>query len=308
MIRFETTPARPGISRQLGAVVHGADLSRELSPAAFAELLRGVAEHGLLRIPRQSLDAARLRALSARFGTLERISANGPGEPGMPEVSILSNIVVDGRPIGLPDAGQDWHTDMTYNRTVGFVNVLWAIEVPVRDGRTLGGTEFADTQAAYDELPDELRAALATATARHDFSKFHDHMRANRSSNRPALTEQQRRERPPVDHPVFLRHPITGRRSIYVNPGFTVRINGLPDDQSDRMLHRLFDHVLRPEYRHTHHWQPGDVLIWDHLTTWHFARPDYRPDERRLIKRCQVLADKVFDPAFVAAALNPAAP
>lgn len=128
-------------------------------------------------------------------------------------------------------------------------------------------------------------------------------MRA-KGSQRPPQTEAQRRERPPVPHPVFLRHPISGRKVIYVNPGFTVRINELAPDESRDMLDYLFAHVLQPKYRHTHHWTVGDVLIWDHLGTWHCAVADYAPDEYRLMKRCQVLADRVFDPAYLKAALG----
>ena len=91
---------------------------------------------------------------------------------------------------------------------------------------------------------------------------------------------------------------------IYANPGFTVRIDGVDTAESASMLRYLFDHILSPRFRHVHRWSVGDVLMWDHLGTWHFARPDYRADEHRLMKRCQVLADKVFEPAFVRAALN----
>ncbi|MGZ8202897.1 MAG: TauD/TfdA dioxygenase family protein, partial [Burkholderiales bacterium] len=248
--------------------------------------------------PEQPIEAAALRSFSARFGALQVIAGSaGRSEPGMPEVSILSNVIVDGRPIGIPDAGQDWHTDMTYNRTVGFVNVLVAKKVPVRDGKPLGATEFANTQAAYADLPDAVKEKLAHATATHDWDNFHELMR-RKGSKRPALTEAQRRERPPVSHPVFLTHPITGRKVIYVNPGFTVKIDPLDEEESRETLEFLFAHVLNPQYRYVHQWAVGDVLVWDHIGTWHYAVPDYKPEEHRLMKRCQVLADRIFDPGF----------
>jgi taurine dioxygenase len=220
----------------------------------------------------------------------------------MPEVSILSNIVENGRPIGIPDAGQDWHTDMTYNRVIGFVNVLVAKQVPSRAGKVLGGTQFANTQAAYHDLPEDLKSRLAHATATHDWNNFHKLMRA-KGSTRPALTAEQRAVRPPISHPVFLEHPITGRKVIYVNPGFTVKIDGVAEHESRLLLDRLFEHVLDEKYRYLHEWRVGDVLLWDHIGTWHYALPDYRADEHRLMKRCQVLGDKVLDKAFVRAAL-----
>ena len=126
----------------------------------------------------------------------------------------------------------------------------------------------------------------------------------SKGSSRPPQSEAQRRMRPPVSHPVFLTHPISGRKVIYVNPGFTVRINEVAANESREMLDELFAHVLQPKYRYSHHWRVGDVLIWDHLGTWHCAVADYAPNEYRLMKRCQVLADRIFDPAYVQAALN----
>ena len=283
----------------LGARVTGVDLTRPLSDGDFTALLRALGEHGVLCFPDQPIEAAALRSFSSRFGELQVISGNsGRTEPGMPEVSILSNVIENGRPIGIPDAGQDWHTDMTYNRVVGFINVLVAKKVPVRNGKALGATEFTNTQAAYEGLASELKAKLANATATHDWNNFHELMR-RKGSKRPALTPAQRSERPPVSHPVFLTHPITGRKVIYVNPGFTVRINELAPNESKETLERLFAHVLQPQYRYVHHWSVGEVLMWDHIGTWHYAVPDYAPDEYRLMKRCQVLADRIFDPEFL---------
>jgi taurine dioxygenase len=288
----------------LGATVTGVDLARSLSDADFARVLRALAQFGVLCFPNQPIEAAALRTFSARFGELQAMSSgnSGRGEPGIPEVSILSNIVENGRQIGIPDAGQDWHTDMTYNRVAGFVNVLVAKKVPSRNGKPLGGTEFANTRAAYDDLPAEVKVRLADATATHDWNNFHEIMR-RKGSKRPALTEAQRRERPPVSHPVFLTHPISGRKVIYVNPGFTVGINELEPEESRDTLDFLFAHVLKPKYRYLHHWTVGDVLVWDHISTWHCAVADYTAEEHRLMKRCQVLADKVFDPGFLEAAL-----
>jgi taurine dioxygenase len=94
---------------------------------------------------------------------------------------------------------------------------------------------------------------------------------------------------------------------LYCNPGYVVRINELDPAESDRVLATLFAHQLQPKYQHTHHWTEGDVLVWDHLGTLHNAIADYRPDEPRLMKRCQVMADRIFDPAFLKVALAPLA-
>ncbi len=286
----------------LGATVSGVDLSRPLSDADFAAVLRALGRFGVLRFPAQRLEAAALRDFSQRFGGIQTM-LTGYHEPEMPEVGILSNVVEHGRPIGLADAGQDWHTDMSYNRTIGFLNVLYAVKVPRRYGRVLGATAFVNTHAAYDALSPELKERLQDATATHDFNKFWENMRRRPGSQRPPLSDEQRRNRPPSVHPVFLTHPISGRKVLYCNPGYAIRINELDEAESDRMLAMLFAHQLQPKYQYVHRWTEGDVLVWDHIGTLHNAIADYGPDEHRLMKRCQVMADRIFDPAFLSAAL-----
>ena len=291
----------------LGATVRGIDLSEPLCDADFAAILKSVGAHGVLHFPHQRLEARALRDFSRRFGRIQATLTGRHHEPGMPEVGILSNIIENGEPIGITDAGQDWHTDMSYNDTIGFLNVLYAVKVPRREGRALGATVFANTQAAYEDLAPEIKARLRTATATHDFNKFWENMRRRPGSLRDPLSPEQRRKRPPSVHPVFLTHPITGKTVLYCNPGYATRINELDEAESDRMLATLFAHQLQPRYQHTHHWTEGDVLVWDHIGTLHNAIADYRPDEPRLMKRCQVMADRVFDPDFLRSALSPMA-
>ncbi|MBX9846986.1 MAG: TauD/TfdA family dioxygenase [Xanthobacteraceae bacterium] len=301
------TPTRPGRGR-LGAAIEGIDLAKPLAARDFASILRALGAHGVLCFPRQQLDALSLKAFSERFGSLQGSPTGTYCEPGVPEVMLLSNIVENGQNIGLADAGQDWHTDMSYNTLIGFINVLWAIKIPRRNGKPLGNTVFADMHAAYDDLSPSLKSRLADATATHDFNKFWEEMRRRPGSTRPALTPEQRAKRPASVHPVFLTHPITGRKVLYANPGYTIRINELPEDESDAVLAELFEHQLQPKYQYAHVWSEGDVLVWDHIGTLHNAIPDYTADEHRLIKRCQVMADRVFDPAFLQAAMmQPAA-
>jgi taurine dioxygenase len=282
----------------LGATVRGANLATALDATDFADILTGLGRYGVLCFPRQDISAQNLRDFSARFGGLQT-GVSGLHEPGFPEISVLSNVIENGKPIGLPDAGQDWHTDMSYNKTIGFVNVLHAIKVPQRQGRPLGDTLFANMHAAYDKLAPELKVRLANHTATHDFNKFWEGMVNRPGSKRKPLTPEQRAKRPPSVHPVFLTHPITGRKVLYCNPGYVVRINDLSEADSDQLLGQLFEHQLQPQYQYRHSWTVGDVLVWDHIGTLHYALPDYEPHEQRLMKRCQVMADRIFDPEFV---------
>jgi taurine dioxygenase len=170
--------------------------------------------------------------------------------------------------------------------------VLYGIKIPRRDGKPLGNTEFCSMHAAYDGLPKELRESLDGKTVLHDFNKFWEMMRREKGSKRPPLTEAQRKAKPPVSHPIFLTHPITGRKVLYANPGYSMRINELPQKESDETLAFLFAHQTRPEYRYASSWTEGDVLMWENFGTIHNAVADYGPDEHRLIKRCQVMATR----------------
>jgi len=291
----------------LGATIQGIDLSQPIPEAEFGRILLALGQHGVLRFPGQKLDIGDVKRFSELFGEIQGnpISAVDATRP-YPEVGILSNVKENGAYIGSPDAGQDWHTDMSYRETIGFVNVLYGIRIPRRDGKPLGGTEFANMHAAYDALPEHIKLRLDGMTATHDFEKFWEHMRRDKASGRPAMTDEQRRRRPPVVHPLFLTHPITGRKVLYCNEGYAIRINELSPTESDGMLDYLFRHQLEMRFRYKHDWNENDLLIWDHLGTIHRAIADYGPDEIRLMRRCQVMATKVFDPAFLRPALQAA--
>src|SRR5271163_2799306 len=285
----------------LGAAVRGLDAAMPVSDRDLGQILSALGRYGVLRFPDQHLDEAGVRRFSQLFGDIQGPSSGALTKDGkeVPVVGILSNIKEDGKYIGAPDAGQDWHTDMSYRDVIGFVNVLYGIRIPRRDGRPLGGTEFANMHAAYDALPDAIKARLANATVTHTFEKFWEHMRRDKASTRPPMTDEQRRRRPPVVHPLFLTHPITGRKVLYCNPGYTMRINELSERDSDDMLEYLFEFQLEQRFRHTHTWTENDLLVWDHLGTIHRAIADYGPDEIRLMRRCQVMATKVFDAEFL---------
>ncbi|WP_375688431.1 TauD/TfdA dioxygenase family protein [Pseudooceanicola sp. LIPI14-2-Ac024] len=288
----------------MGAIGTEVDLSQPLTDADFGDIVAALGRHGVICFPQQALDAQSLKAFSEKFGGLQ-VSVSGQyTHPEQPEVMILSNIKEDGKPIGLADAGQDWHTDMSYMDVIGFVNVLFAEAVPHRDGKPLGATVFANMRAAYLDLPDEMKTRLKDAICVHDFNKFWENMRARPGSERPPLSPEARAKRPPVRHPLFLTHPITGEEILYANPGYADHIEGMDRSESDEILEFLFRHQLQPKYQYVHNWAKGDVLIWDHIGTLHTARADYTAEEPRKMLRCQVYADRIFEPAFVQAALR----
>jgi len=292
------TVAITNLEAPLGAEVSGVDLAKPLAQSDVGAIEEAWRTRLVVVVRGQTLSDPQLLAFSRHFGELDPPGPNPYGEPfnkAHPEINVISNVVENGKPIGLADAGQDWHTDMSYARMIAFANVLYAVKVPRRDGVVLGNTEFSNMHAAYDDLPADVKARIDGLTATHDFDKFWSMMVKRPGSKRAPLSEAQRKARPPVTHPVVLTHPISGRKVLYANPGYTVKINELRPAESDGLLDYLFAHQLQPQYRYVHRWQEGDVLMWENFGTIHNAIADYRPDEPRLVKRCQVMATRFFD-------------
>jgi taurine dioxygenase len=278
----------------LGARIDAVDLAQPLPEDDFRRILRALGEYGVLCFPRQLLETQHLVAFGRRFGELEINVANTFHESGFPEAMVLSNMTVDGKPTGLADAGQGWHTDMSYSTDIALANVLYAIKVPVRDGRPLGDTQFRNMHVACADLPASIKARLAGRTATHDFAKFWDMMRARPGSQRGPLSPEQRAKKPPISQPILRTHPITGRTVLYCNPGYATRIDGLPEAESAELLAFLFAHQEQEKYFHAHKWTEGDVLMWDNIGTVHNAVADYGADEPRYMRRVQVMATKDY--------------
>ena len=279
----------------LGCRIEGIDLSKPLDHYDEALIIDAFGRFGVVCFPNQSLEPVEHKAFASRFGSLEvNVAAGRYTVPDHPEVMILSNEVVDGQPIGLGDAGQDWHTDMSYSETIAFLNVLYAIKVPKRNGKALGDTEFLDMCAAYDSLPETIKERIENLSATHDFDKFWSKMVAMPGSKRKPLSPEQRAAKPPVSHPLVLRHPVSGRKALYCNVGYVVKINELELEESDELLEFLFTHQLKEKFKYSHSWTEGDVLAWDNLWTMHNARADYNSTELRLMWRCQTMADRIL--------------
>jgi taurine dioxygenase len=284
----------------LGARVENIDLGVALSDGDLRTLLRALGQHGVLCFPRQTFDTPALAAFARRFGDLEVNVANLFYEPDFPEIMILSNQMgPNGKPVGLNDAGQGWHTDMSYSKEIALANILHAQAVPMRNGKSVGETQFRNMHAAYDELPDEVKHKIEGRTATHDFEKFWEVMRHRPGSRRPALTEEQRRKKPPVSQPLVRVHPLTGRKVLYANPGYTMWIDGMDRAESDAIVEYLFRHQERADFLYAHHWAVGDVLMWDNIGTVHNAIADYMPTEPRYMRRAQVMATLDY-PSLVA--------
>lgn len=266
------------LTDNLGVEVTGVDLSVE--PERFAGALRSAfLESSVLVVRDQHLTEEQFVRLSRSMGPLEPYESTVKQflMTGHPEVIVLSNIVENGKPIGIRDAGQYWHTDRSYVRDPAWSSLLHAIRVPVDErGVTRGDTQFASTVAAFAALPAATQERLRGLQAVHRYVYRY--------------TKAPEDRLPDVAHPVVLHHPYTGRESLYVNKGFTFGIVGMDDTEAGTLLEELFAHVAQPRFIYTHHWRKGDVVMWDNFATQHNAVSDYQLPLERLIWRTTVRA------------------
>lgn len=260
-------PRDAGAQGALGAEVLGLDLSRPLSDADFDRLQQAHWQHHVLVFRDQRITPAQQVAFSRRWGPLQIHVLRQFQLAGHPEILQVSNIRdAQGQPEGLGDAGQLWHSDLSYKEKPSLGSLLHAQELPSEGGDTL----FADQHAAYDALPQALKTQLQGLTAEHSYLLHYEALRA-KSPWRPALTQAQIDEVKPAVHPVVHTHPGNGRKALFVSEHFTSRIVGLPADESRDLLQQLFAHSVQPQFVYRHQWQPHDLVFWDNRSVLHLA-------------------------------------
>lgn len=276
----------------LGNEITGLDISRPLDAETFKQLSHAFARHSVLVFRGQTLTPEEHIRFSRGFGELEIHVVERYLLPGHPEIFRVSNIVENGQRIG--GSGEFWHTDLSYVQQPSRGSLLYSIEVPTRDGVVLGDTEFASTAAAYEALPQSMKDTLKGMRAVHRFSDIYAKVARQRNAGGSDLSSAQKEKTPDVVHPVVLRHPVSRRDSLFVNEGFTVRILGMPEDESRDLLAELYAHCKRPEFVYVHKWQAGDLVMWDNWSTIHRATGGYTDQERRLLHRTTLKATVPF--------------
>jgi taurine dioxygenase len=272
----------------LGAEVVGLDLAQPISSQDFARVHRAHLDHHVLAFRNQRITPAQQIAFSRRFGPLQIHVLHQFALAGHPEVLIVSNIVENGKPVGLGDAGHFWHSDLSYKEKPSLGSFLHAQELPAEGGDTL----FANMHLAWDTLPAHLRRAVEGRRAEHTYLARYAELQA-RSPWRPDLSAEQIAQVRPVEQPVVRTHPETGRKALFVSEHFTTRIVGLPEDESRALLDELFTHSVRPEHLYRHVWQAHDMLFWDNRSVMHLAggTPDHL---RRKLYRTTIEGDVPF--------------
>jgi taurine dioxygenase len=284
--RFAVVPQ----AATLGGLVEGLDLREPCDDELRDEILAALAEWKVLLFRDQHLTVEQHAAFADRFGRLtdDTLVASTSDDP-------VDNVVVFVRDAQTVALENEWHADGTFRPMPTIGTILRAIEVPAVGGDTL----FADMAAAFDNLPTEVQQRIVTLDAVNDWSigayaaKYGDRL------------EELRRELPPVVHPVVIRHPVTGRATLYVNRLFTQRIVGLDPDESDALLDLLFRQVSLPELQVRWRWEPGSIAMWDNLACQHYGANDYFP-QRRVMARTTFFSRTIdrlepFVPAGVSA-------
>lgn len=280
----QTFELRP-LAGPVGAEIIGLDLSRELTSADFSRVHQAHLDHHLLVFRDQRITPQQHIDFSRRFGRLMIHVLHQFHLAGHPEILIVSNIVEDGKPVGLGDAGKYWHSDISYKELPSLGSLLHAQELPAEGGDTL----FANMHLAYDTLPAALRSAIEGKRAVHSYLAKYGQLQKE-GNWRPNLSAQQVAQVQEVVHPVVRTHPENGRRALFVSEGFTTRIEGLPEDESRQLLDELFAHSIRPEHLYRHRWQPHDLVFWDNRSLIHLAggTPDHL---RRKLYRTTIEGD-----------------
>ncbi len=276
---IEVVPLAPNI----GAEIQGVDLRQVLDQETIDAIRRAWLDHVVILIRDQHLHKDDQLRFSGQFGDIGELARpkkfRTSGHDDMPEgMMLISNVRENGEPIGaLPDGEMMFHHDMLHAEIPHAATLLYAVEIPSHGGNTL----FASGYAAYDTLPEEVRAPLEGRKAFHHYN--YGSVQKGDGKGTPAFSDSV--------HPVFRTHSETGRKAIYVNRLMTEGIVDMPGDESGALLQRLFDHAERPEFVYEHVWCVGDLLMWDNRCSMH-ARTDFPAGERRLLWRTTIASDE----------------
>ena len=263
-------------SGALGVEILGVDLARPLDESAKSLIRSALAEQGVIFFRDQDLTPEQHIAFAEQFAPIN-INRFFKAVPGHPQIAEVRK-----EPDQKRNIGGGWHTDHSYDQVPALGSVLLAREVPARGGDTL----FASMGLAYEALSDGLKETLANLRAvhssRHVFGQKAQYQKG--MGDRLGNAEQATQD---AVHPVVLRHPDSGRKVLFVNPGFTTHFEGWTAEESKPLLDYLYAHAARPEFQTRFHWREGSIAFWDNRSTWHYAVNDYH-GERRLMHRITI--------------------
>jgi len=265
------------LSPALGAEVSGLDVAHDVSDATIEALRDALDRYGVLLFRDQVLDPEAHIAFSHRFGALQEVAQKQYQMQGRPLIYVIGNVEENGRPIGDPSVGRLWHSDQSFLQYPAIGSLLYGVECPPEGA----DTQFANMYAAWDALPDDLRRRIESLHAIHSFSEYYEALR-ERDATQPELTDSRRALYPDVVHPLVRRNPRTGRKALYINPGYAIGIAELPGPQGERLLHELCEHCVAERFVYAHRWRARDLVFWDNLAVNHRGTSF---DEKRWVRR-----------------------
>jgi alpha-ketoglutarate-dependent taurine dioxygenase len=273
------------LTTTIGAEVSGVDLSADLTTETVAGIRAALVERKVLVFRDQQLTPSAHRAFAATLGELTPAHPVVPGlDDEYPEIYVLDSGDGGKAPV--------WHTDVTFKRTPPLGSVLRAVDLPP----TGGDTCWTDLEAAYQALSPQIRGLADQLEAVHDGRKDFEEYLTVRLAGEGNLWEGERvRSLDPVVHPVVRVHPESGRRGLFVNPGFTTHIKDVTEIESRALLDVFFAAIGRPEHTVRHRWRPGDLVVWDNRATAHYAVDDYG-DHHRVMHRITIRGDQPVGP------------
>jgi len=243
-----------------GAEIIGVDAAAA-DDATLAEVVNAFHHHGAVVLRDQSMQPADLLRLISAFGTPEGHTLQEFTLPGYPNIYVLSNRIVDGKPIGAHNDGVGWHTDYSYKDQPVMCTMLYAVEVPAEGSDTL----LADGVAAYQALSEERRAQLAPLKLLHSYQHFME----NREYSPMILSEEIKADNPDVIHPLIRTHPADGRKALWPSTGTVKEVIGLPGPEGLQLLDELVEFLTQDQFVYRHVWKAGDILVWDNRCTLH---------------------------------------
>ncbi|MGY8525327.1 TauD/TfdA dioxygenase family protein [Paracidovorax citrulli] len=274
----------------IGADVVGVDLRAGVDPQQLPDILAAWSEHLVLRFRgNRDLSLDKLAEFSSLFGKLDAapiasVSMGADHQRPRPDITVISNIVEQGRALGGLGAYEAaWHADMTYNVRPPKGSALYAVEVPPQGGNT----QFANMVAAFETLPPELKTMALALECIHDASR---NSAGELRFGFEEITDPRRTVG--ARHPVVRTHPVTGRKSLFLGRRRNAYLFGLPLDESEELLDRLWAHATQRSPVWTQRWEVGDVVLWDNRCTMH-RRDAFDPASRRLMYRTQIAGEDV---------------
>ena len=277
MKEFKITP----LSDLMGAEISGVDLRQKTDKITRDKLLNAVKKYLVVCIKNQDLNPTELADVSRIFGNPKKYFVQHETVDNIPEVIVVSNRTSDNKPRVY---ASHWHTDDSYREKPATLTFIYPDILP-KNG---GGTDFINCYSVFQNLPENLKNKISNLSAIHKWQ-------SRRNVSKVAkLSKEQEEQTPEVEHPLIRTHPISGEKSLYINPNRIDHIAGFDDFESDKLLDELYEFSFQSKFQYSHSYQEGDLVIWDNRCTMHKANSDYDLNQLRVMHRVMLEGEKVY--------------